>query len=120
MQQGVLGMGARSPEARGADRAFLERPTINIRVRLVLSFLSFVLFAMAVTIGAWILLSRLEGAERARVFDSLAALVPPPADVTRAGILRGDAAMRDLWWDELGLGSAGFWRLWTSRWSRGR
>ena len=61
MQQGVLGMGARSPEARGADRAFLERPTINIRVRLVLSFLSFVLFAMAVTIGAWILLSRLEG-----------------------------------------------------------
>ncbi len=40
-------MGARSPDALGADRAFLERPTINIRVRLVLSFLSFVLFAMA-------------------------------------------------------------------------
>jgi hypothetical protein len=68
-------------------------------------------------LSLWHLLSRLEGAERARVFDSLAALVPPPADVTRAGILRGDAAMRDLWWDELGLGSAGFWRQWTSRWS---
>jgi hypothetical protein len=68
-------------------------------------------------LSLWHLLSRLEGAERARVFDSLASLVPPPAGVTRAGVLRGDAAMRDLWWDELGLGSAGFWRQWTSRWT---
>ena len=26
--------------------------------------------------------------------------------------------MRDLWWDELGLGSADFWRDWTARWQR--
>ena len=61
MPEDVAGTATGRPEARSADRAFLERPTINIRVRLVLSFLSFVLFAIAVTIGAWILLSRLEG-----------------------------------------------------------
>lgn len=61
MPEDVAGAGAKGPAALGAERAFLERPTFNIRVRLVLSFLSFVLFAIAVTIGAWILLSRLEG-----------------------------------------------------------
>ena len=25
--------------------------------------------------------------------------------------------MRELWWDELGLGSSDFWRMWTARWS---
>jgi two-component system NtrC family sensor kinase len=52
---------ATSEEAFSVERAFLERPTIGIRARLVLSFLSFVLFAVAVTVGAWILISRLEG-----------------------------------------------------------
>jgi len=61
MTRDAAGAIAKGPEAFSADRAFLERPTFNIRVRLVLSFLSFVLFAIAVTIGAWILLSRLEG-----------------------------------------------------------
>jgi hypothetical protein len=28
--------------------------------------------------------------------------------------------MRDAWWDELGLGSADFWRGWTGRWSDDR
>jgi hypothetical protein len=45
-----------------------------------------------------------------RVFDALAALVPPPAGVTREGILRGDRQMLDRWWDQLGLGNAGWWR----------
>ena len=67
-------------------------------------------------LSLWHLLSRLEGPERGRVYDRLAALVPPPADVTREGIERGDRAMRDAWWDELGLGSADFWRDWTARW----
>ena len=40
-----------------------------------------------------------------------------PSEVTREGVLRGDRAMRDAWWDELGLGSADFWRDWTARWS---
>ncbi len=60
MPQGSSGAAVRVPDAF-SERAFLERPTINIRARLVLSFLSFVVFAIAVTIGAWILLSRLEG-----------------------------------------------------------
>ena len=64
-------------------------------------------------LSLWHLLDRLAGAERERAFSGLAALVPPPPGVTRAGILRGDAAMRDRWWDELGLGSAEFWRQWT-------
>ncbi len=57
------GGGTGGHEARGAatvERAFLDRPRIDIRVRLVLGLLSFVLFAVAVTVGAWILISRLE------------------------------------------------------------
>jgi hypothetical protein len=67
-------------------------------------------------LSLWHLLARLRGDERGRAFDRLAALVPPPAEVTREGILRGDHLMRDAWWDELGLGSADFWRDWTTRW----
>jgi len=54
-------------------------------------------------LSLWHLLSRVEAADR--VVSST------------EGILRGDRAMRDLWWDELGLGSADFWRDWTGRWS---
>ena len=71
-------------------------------------------------LSLWHLLARLDGEARGRVFDRLAALVPPPAEVTREGILRGDATLRDAWWDELGLGSADFWRGWTGRWSDDR
>jgi hypothetical protein len=68
-------------------------------------------------LSLWHLLARLDGEDRGRAFDRLAGLVPPPAGVTREGILRGDPAMRDAWWGELGLGSADFWRGWTGRWS---
>jgi hypothetical protein len=71
-------------------------------------------------LSLWHLLSRGEADARGRVFDGLAELVPPPAEVTREGVLRGDASMRDAWWDELGLGSADFWRGWTGRWSDDR
>jgi hypothetical protein len=60
----------------------------------------------------WHLLSRTEGEERGLVYDKLAALVPPPAGVTRDGALRRDKKMLDLWWENLGLGSADFWRMW--------
>ena len=66
----------------------------------------------------WHLLSRTDGDDRGRVYDRLAALVPPPAGVTREGVLRGDQAMLEAWWGELGLGTADFWRMWTTRWSR--
>lgn len=60
----------------------------------------------------WHLLARMEGEARARVFDRLSALVPPPAEVTREGVLAGDLAMRDRWWDAFGLGEIGDWRRW--------
>jgi hypothetical protein len=71
-------------------------------------------------LSLWHLLARAGPLGRGRVFDRLAALVPPPAGVTREGVVRGDEAMRDAWWDELGLGSAEFWRGWTGRWSDDR
>jgi hypothetical protein len=64
----------------------------------------------------WHLLSRLDGDARANVHDRLASLVPPPAGVSRDGILRGDRAMLDAWWNELGFGSSDFWRAWMGRW----
>jgi hypothetical protein len=60
----------------------------------------------------WHLLSRTEGEERGLIYDKLASLVPPPPSVTREGALGGDKAMLDLWWENLGLGSADFWRMW--------
>jgi signal transduction histidine kinase len=47
-------------DASDVERAFLRRPSIGIRARLALGFLSFIVFAFAVTVGAWIMLSRLE------------------------------------------------------------
>ena len=83
-------------------RAALERALAAARERDALSL--------------WHLLSRVDGEDRGRVFDRLEALVPPPVEVTREGIVRGDPTLNDLWWDELGLGSADFWRDWTARW----
>jgi hypothetical protein len=88
---------------RAEARAALERVLSEASARDALSL--------------WHLLARTEGAERALVYDRLAALVPAPAGVTRAGVLGGDRAMRERWWDELGLGSSEFWRMWTGSWS---
>lgn len=63
-------------------------------------------------LSLWHLLARLSGTERERVYQHLAALVPPPRRVTREGILNGDKEMLDLWWDALGLGNAAWWRIW--------
>lgn len=68
-------------------------------------------------LSLWHLLTRAEGLGRARVYDRLQVLVPPPHGVTREGVLAGDRAMRERWWDELGLGSSEFWRMWTGAWS---
>ncbi|MGE5344764.1 MAG: sensor histidine kinase [Acidithiobacillales bacterium] len=51
---------ATARDTSSVEQAFLGRPSFGIRARLILSFLSFVVFAVAVTIGAWILLGRLE------------------------------------------------------------
>jgi Putative zinc-finger/FecR protein len=60
----------------------------------------------------WHLLARTEGDDRARVYDRLAALVPPPAPATKAKVLGGDRESFDLWWEKLELGSADWWRQW--------
>ena len=49
------------------------------------------------TLTLWHLLARVEGDERERVYERLAALAPPPASVTRDGILRLDPAMLHEW-----------------------
>jgi len=64
----------------------------------------------------WHLLARVAAGDRDRVFDRLAALVPPPAGVTREGVRAGDRRMLDAWWDALGLGSTSMWRTWSQQW----
>ena len=63
----------------------------------------------------WHLLSRGSLAERERVYDRLAALVPPPAGVTREAVLKKDQSALDQWWDTLGLETANWWRLWKRK-----
>ncbi len=65
----------------------------------------------------WHLLARADESERGSVYDRMAALVPPPAGVTRDGILRLDQKMLDQWWNQLGLGDVSLWRIWERSWS---
>jgi FecR protein len=58
----------------------------------------------------WHLLSRVSDADRPGVYDRLASLAPPPAGVTRDGVLRLDRTMLDLWWNSLGFGDIYLWR----------
>jgi Putative zinc-finger/FecR protein len=60
----------------------------------------------------WHLLNRAEESERSRIYDRLARLVPPPATVTRDGIVNREKTMIDAWWDQLGLGNTDWWRMW--------
>jgi len=68
----------------------------------------------------WHLLSRVDGADRDAVFDTLSRFVPPPNGVTREGIRHGDQGMLDRWWDNLGLQSVNWWRLWEQKWRQNR
>jgi hypothetical protein len=54
--------------------------------------------------------------DRDQVFDTLARLAPPPVVVTREGIRGGDPAMRDAWWNTLGIGDVDWWRTWKRQW----
>jgi hypothetical protein len=64
----------------------------------------------------WHLLTRCEPGQATHVYDVLAALAPPPAGVSREGILRADPQMLERWWDELGLGDTSWWRLFEGKW----
>ena len=49
----------------------------------------------------WNLIPRVAPADRGRVYDALARLASPPAMVTRAGVVRLDRGMLELWWNYL-------------------
>ncbi|HEV7243022.1 MAG TPA: FecR family protein [Thermoanaerobaculia bacterium] len=57
------------------------------------------------------LLERAPYSERAPLFDALARLAPPPARVTREGVLDGDMEMLGQWRKSLGLGGVKRWWL---------
>ena len=64
----------------------------------------------------WHLLGRGTGDERARVYDRMAVLAPPPTGVTREAVLRGDRAAAARWWDSLGLEGTTWWGLKKKKW----
>jgi FecR-like protein/putative zinc finger protein len=49
------------------------------------------------TLTLWHLLMRVDGNDRGRVYDKIAAFVPPPASVTREGVLGSNQKMIDDW-----------------------
>lgn len=53
------------------------------------------------TLTLWHLLGRVDGYDRARVYDRMAELIPPPQGVTREGVLALDQRMLDSWKDKL-------------------
>jgi hypothetical protein len=67
----------------------------------------------------WHLVARTDGSQRFLVYRTLVRFVPPPPDVTEAGILRLDSSMMDRWWSELGFGDIAVWRQWERSWSEG-
>jgi hypothetical protein len=67
----------------------------------------------------WHLLTRVDEEQRAVVYHRLAELAPPPASVSKEGILRLDQSMLDLWWNELGFDDIAVWRYWERSWSGG-
>jgi hypothetical protein len=66
----------------------------------------------------WHLLSRVSDADRSSVYDRLASLAPPPAGVTRDGILRLDRPMLDTWWSSFGFGDIYLWRTYERDWTQ--
>lgn len=66
----------------------------------------------------WHLLSRVSDGDRPGVYDRLAVLAPPPANVTRDGILRLDRNMLDSWWNSFGYGDVFLWRTYERDWSQ--
>jgi hypothetical protein len=53
------------------------------------------------TLTLWHLLARTDAKSRARVYERLAALNPPPSGVTADGIAALDPAQLDLWWNQI-------------------
>jgi hypothetical protein len=62
------------------------------------------------TLTLWHLLTRVEGDDRVRIYDKMAALFPPPAGVTREGVLALNQQMLDAWRDAMETTWMGIWK----------
>jgi hypothetical protein len=62
------------------------------------------------------LLARSDPEQRGLIFDRAAQLVPPPAGITRDGVISGNILMLDEWWRSLGYRSA---KTWWVNWKDG-
>jgi hypothetical protein len=76
------------------------------------------------TLTLWHLLSRVEGEDRQRVYERMVALVPPPENVTREGILNLNEEMLQLWKDKLESAwndesLSGVRKAWNRVWTKG-
>ena len=64
----------------------------------------------------WHLETRVPAADRGRVFDRFADLVPLPAGVMRTAALAKDPQALDRMWDALNLENTEWWRGWERKW----
>lgn len=74
------------------------------------------------TLTLWHLLGRVEGNDRVRVYERMAALVPPPDGVTREGVLQLDEQMLQQWRDKLETAwnnESSLHKSWVKFWTRG-
>jgi hypothetical protein len=62
------------------------------------------------TLTLWHLLTRVDGEDRARVYDKMATLFPPPAGTTREGVLALNQQMLDAWHDAMETTWMGIWK----------
>jgi hypothetical protein len=65
----------------------------------------------------WHLLARVDAGQRVLVYDRLKNIAPPPAGVTKQGILSLDQPMLDQWWNAVGFDDISVWRHWERSWS---
>jgi ferric-dicitrate binding protein FerR (iron transport regulator) len=73
------------------------------------------------TLTLWHLLYRVDGADRALVYERMSALIPPPDGVTREGILQLDEKMLHLWKGHLEnnwSNDSGLRKAWIKTWTR--
>jgi len=68
-------------------------------------------------LSLWHLLSRVDEPQRLIVYDRLRTVAPPPAGVTKEGILRLEQPMLDEWWNALGFDNISVWRQWERSWA---
>lgn len=75
------------------------------------------------TLTLWHLLGRVEGSDRVRIYERMAAFVPPPEGVTREGLLQLNEPMLQLWKEKLETtwgdeSISGVRKAWIKIWTR--